>query len=53
MYIYCVYPAISKNPKQLLHCLKRAETIIFLIVFNGVLCDLHAHTITIFDRSPT
>jgi len=22
MYIYCVYPAMSKNPKQLLNCLK-------------------------------
>jgi len=32
MYIYCVYPAMSKNPKQQPNCLKRAETDIILIV---------------------
>jgi hypothetical protein len=26
MYIYCVYPAMLKSPKQLPNCLKRAET---------------------------
>ena len=48
MYIYCVYPEISKSQKQLPNCLKRAETTIVLIVFNGVLCDLHTYTVTIF-----
>jgi hypothetical protein len=48
MYIYCVYPEIPKCQKQLSNCLKRAETTIVLIVFNGVLCDLHAYTVTIF-----
>ena len=34
MYIYCVYPAISKSPKQLPNCLKIAETSIVLNVFK-------------------
>jgi len=25
-YVYCVYPAMLKSPKQLPNCLKRAET---------------------------
>ena len=37
MYIYCVYPAISKSPKQLPNCLKIAETNVFLNVFKGTL----------------
>jgi hypothetical protein len=32
MYLYCVYPAISKSPKQLPNCLKIAETSVILIV---------------------
>jgi hypothetical protein len=32
--VSCVYPAMSKSPKQLLNCLKRAEAIVILIVFN-------------------
>ena len=40
MYIYCVYPAISKSPKDLPNFQKIAETSVFLIVFN---C---AHTVT-------
>ena len=52
MYVYCVYPAISKSPKQLPNCLKRAEISVVLIVFNGVLCDVSAYTVTIsFCRS--
>ena len=30
MYVYCVYPAISKGPKQLPNCLKIAETSVVL-----------------------
>ena len=37
MYLYCVYPAISKCPKQLAYCLKIGETIVVIIIFNGVL----------------
>jgi hypothetical protein len=41
MYVYCVYPAISKSPKHLPNCLKITETHVVLIVFYGVmLCDL-------------
>jgi hypothetical protein len=36
MYVYDVYPAMPKSPKQLPNCMKRAETILVLIVFNGV-----------------
>jgi hypothetical protein len=39
MYVYCVYPAISKGPKQLPNCLKIAETSVILNVFKGVICD--------------
>jgi hypothetical protein len=27
MYVYCIYPAISKSPKHLPNCLKITETI--------------------------
>ena len=37
IYIYFVYSAMSKNPKELPHCLKRAETSVILIVFYDVL----------------
>jgi hypothetical protein len=47
MYVYCVYPAISKSPKQLPNCLKIAETRVVLIVFNGVICDVSAYTVTV------
>ena len=42
MYVYCVYPAISKGPKQLPNCLKIAETSVVLSVFKGVICE-HQH----------
>ena len=48
MYIYCVYPGLSKSPKQLPNCLKIAETSIVLILFNGVIFDVSAYTVTIF-----
>jgi len=36
-----------KSLKQLPNCLKRAETSIFLIVFDGVLCEVCAYTATV------
>ena len=39
MYVYCIYPAISKSSKHLPNCMKITETHVFLIVFNGVICD--------------
>jgi hypothetical protein len=33
MFEYCVYPTMSKNPKQLPNYLKRAETSDFLFIF--------------------
>ena len=43
MYVYCIYSALSKSPKQLQNCLKIAETIIVLIV-----C---AYTVTVYQIS--
>ena len=48
MYIYCVYPAISKSPDHLPNCLKITET----YAFNGVLCDVSAYTITFLSVAP-
>ena len=47
MYIYCVYPAILKDPTQLSNCLKIATTNIVLIVFNGVICDVSAYAVSV------
>jgi hypothetical protein len=47
MYIYCVYPAMSKSQKQVPNCLKRAEMSIVLIVFNGVLYHTCTYTVTV------
>ena len=47
MYVYCVYPAMIKNPKQQLNYLKMAETSVILIVFNGVLCEVGTSTVTV------
>ena len=48
MYIYnCVYPAMSKSPKQEPSCLKIAETSIIIIFFKGVLYAVHTYTVTI------
>ena len=47
MYVYCFYSSLSKSPKQQQNCLKKAETIIVLIVFNGVICDVSAYTVTV------
>ena len=47
MYVYCVYPAISKSPKHLQNCLKLTETNVVLIVFNCVICDVSTNTVTV------
>ena len=49
MYIYCVYPAMSNSSKQLPYCLKKLETRVPLIVFNGVLFNVHTYTVTTVD----
>jgi len=38
VFIYCVYPAMSNNPKQLPNCLKTAETSILLVVRCALSC---------------
>jgi hypothetical protein len=47
MYIYCVYPAISKSPKPLPKCLKIAKTSVVLIGFNGAICEARAYTVSV------
>jgi len=49
MYVYGVYPAISKSPKQLPNCLKIAETSIVLVVFNDV--SAYAVTVSFFHST--
>ena len=51
MYVYCVYPAVSKSPKQLPDCLKRAETSFVFIDFNCVFYHVLAHTATVFSMN--
>ena len=43
MYVYCIYPALSKSTKQLPYCLKGAEISVVLIVFHDVLCEVRAY----------
>jgi hypothetical protein len=40
MYVYYIYPAMSKNPNKLPNSLKRTETSVILIVFDGVLYEV-------------
>ena len=47
MYVYCVYPAISKSPKQKTNYLKIAETNVVLNVFKGDICDVSAYTVIV------
>ena len=47
MYVCCVYPAISKSPKQLPNCLKITQTSVVLIIFNCVTCDVGTCTVTV------
>ena len=43
MYVYCIYRVISKAPKKLSNCLKRAETSVVLIVFDCVLLEVRVY----------
>ena len=38
---------MSKSQKQQQNRLKREETRVVLIVFDGVLCGVHAYTVTV------
>ena len=42
-----------KKPKQLPNCLKRAETNVVLIVFDGDLVEVRVYTATVFYRHIT
>ena len=53
LYLYCVYPTMSKCSKQLPSCMKIAETSVVLIVFNEVLCEVRAYTVTFSYRNST
>ena len=44
MYVYCVYLTMPKKVQiQIQNYLKRAETIVVLIVFNGVPSDVRTY----------
>ena len=43
IYIYCIYRVMSKAPKQLSNCQKRAETSVVLIVLDYVLCEVSVY----------
>jgi len=47
MYVYYVYPAMSKSSKQLPNCMEIAEEIVVLIIFNSVLYHVRAYNITV------
>ena len=47
MYLYCVYPAISKHTKNLPNSTKKTRYKVVLIVFNGVPCDVNVYTVTV------
>ena len=47
MYVYCIFPAMSKSPKQVQNYLKIAGT----SIFNGGLCKICACTVTICKKS--
>lgn len=46
MYIYRVYPAMSKTPQER-NCAKRAETSVVLNIFNGIFSDVGTYTVTV------
>jgi hypothetical protein len=43
IYAYCVYPVKLNSPKQLPICVKRAETSVVVIVFDGILYEVRAY----------
>ena len=42
MYVFCIYPAMSKSPNHLPNCLKSAETSVVLIVCYGIHWEVRA-----------
>jgi hypothetical protein len=53
MYVYYVYPAMSKRTNQLPNYLERAETNVVLIVFNGDLYRVRAYIVVVSYRRST
>jgi putative Mn2+ efflux pump MntP len=47
MYLYCIYPAISKHTKTCQTLRKKTRYKVVLIVFNGVQCDFNFYTVTV------
>ena len=43
IYVYCIYRGMSSTSKQLLNCVKRAETSVVLVIFDCVLCEVCAY----------
>ena len=53
MYVYCVYPAMLKSPKTTAKLSKKSRTSVVLTVFDGVLCEVRAYTVTVSYRCST
>ena len=49
--IFCLFCYVNKFKINSNNCLKRTETSVVLLVFNGVFNDVRAYTVTVSDRS--
>ena len=47
IFVYYVYPAISKSPKQEPRYLNIAETSVVIIILNGVFCEVRGYTVIV------
>ena len=52
MYIYCVYHAMSKSPKQFPNRLKIAQTSFVLTIVNGVFYHVHYYPSLYMNQVP-
>ena len=48
MYVYCVYPAMSKSYQKIQNYPKLSETNVVLVTFNIIHCEMRADTVTVF-----
>ena len=53
MYVCCVYSAMFKFPKTNAKLSKKSRTSVGLTVFDGVLCEVRAYTVTVLYRCST
>ena len=48
MFVYCVYPAMTKHFKATAILSEKGITSVVLIILNCVLYDVHVYTVTVF-----